>query len=81
MSVLHSCEDGFFISHAEFIDACYCSVSDNSTEVKYKLKNKLFKIDIPYKCSGNLSKQRKRNFQQSSDISLDKLQEEVSITF
>lgn len=79
MSVLHSSEHGFFISHAQFIDACYCNVSDNSAEVKYKLKNELFKIDTPYKSNGNLlSKHRKRNFQQNNDVLLDKLQEEVS---
>lgn len=79
MSVLYSSENGFFISHAQFINACYCNVVDNSTEVKYKLRNELFKIDTPYKSDGNLlSKHRKRTFQQNNDVLFDKLQEEVS---
>lgn len=81
MSILYSNDIGFFVSHVKYINECYTNTFENSTQVKYMLKDELFKIDSPYNNPNkeSISRQRKRKY--NEDRSLEKVQEVSILNF
>lgn len=81
MSVLYSSDAGFFISHDQFINNCYSNLSEDSMEVRYKVKKELFKIITPYKSNNMPTKLRKRKLQNDyeEDRTSEIMQKEVCV--
>lgn len=62
MSILHSSNCGWFISHSELIQNCYNKVKVDENQCRFKLNENLFKIVSPFQDLNkkNLNRKRKR---------------------